>query len=138
MPAAQGEYAKKPAAFFRRMSTRPSLDGLWPNCFERSSGVITFGADGDSFYEYLLKGYLQGGKQEPLLYAHSRLRQHIQLLIVGTLLVQVEDVQRRRGRHGEVARPQGAGGVRLATPLPLLVETLASKHGSEFGALVAG
>ena len=65
------------------MSTRPSLDGLWPNCFERSSGVITFGADGDSFYEYLLKGYLQGGKQEPLLYAHSRLRQHIQLLIVG-------------------------------------------------------
>ena len=50
------------------MSTRPSLDGLWPNCFERSSGVITFGADGDSFYEYLLKGYLQGGKQEPLLW----------------------------------------------------------------------
>jgi hypothetical protein len=44
-------YATKPAAFFKRMASRPSLDGLYPNCFERSSGVITFGADGDSFYE---------------------------------------------------------------------------------------
>lgn len=76
------------------MAARPSLDGLYPNCFERSSGVITFGADGDSFYEYadlllafeavsagvllgwrganlcryLLKAYLQGGKQEPMLW----------------------------------------------------------------------
>ena len=46
-------YATKPAAFFKRMASRPSLDGLYPNCFERSSGVITFGADGDSFYEYV-------------------------------------------------------------------------------------
>lgn len=128
------EFATKPAAFFHRMAARPSMDGLYPNCFERSSGarytdpetdrdtdpdtdpyrdtdstapglafchalnhalssafahalalalahvlahalllvagagVITFGADGDSFYEYLLKGYLQGGKQEPMLW----------------------------------------------------------------------
>ena len=28
-------------------------------------GQITFGALGDSFYEYLLKAWLQGGKTEP-------------------------------------------------------------------------
>lgn len=44
-------YATKPAAFFKRMASRESLDGLYPNCFERPSGLITFGADGDSFYE---------------------------------------------------------------------------------------
>lgn len=38
---------------------RPSLDGLYPNCFERGRGKITFGADGDSFYEYLIKVSVQ-------------------------------------------------------------------------------
>lgn len=37
------------------LRSRPSLDGLYPNCFERGKGKITFGADGDSFYEYLVK-----------------------------------------------------------------------------------
>lgn len=29
------------------------------------TGQVTFGALGDSFYEYLLKAWLQGGKTEP-------------------------------------------------------------------------
>lgn len=45
-----------------------SLDGLWPNCWQRGRGRITFGADGDSFYEYLIKGWLQSGKTDDNLW----------------------------------------------------------------------
>jgi hypothetical protein len=55
------EFAERPAEFFANMALRPSLDGLWPNCFERSSGKITFGADGDSFYEYRLRNISMPG-----------------------------------------------------------------------------
>ena len=48
---------------------KPSVDGLWPNCFERDNGgLLTMGADGDSFYEYLLKRWLQGGKKDKALW----------------------------------------------------------------------
>jgi mannosyl-oligosaccharide alpha-1,2-mannosidase len=49
-------------------ANKPSVDGLWPNCFERSGGLLTMGADGDSFYEYLLKRWLQGGKKDDALW----------------------------------------------------------------------
>ena len=49
-------------------ANKPSVNGLWPNCFERSGGLLTMGADGDSFYEYLLKRWLQGGKKDDALW----------------------------------------------------------------------
>jgi len=41
-----------------------SFDGLYPNCYAAGKGKITFGADGDSFYEYLVKVFVQGGRRE--------------------------------------------------------------------------
>lgn len=52
------------------ISTLPSFDGLYGNIIsfehKRSLGSIGFGALGDSFYEYLLKTWIQGGKTEPM------------------------------------------------------------------------
>ena len=39
--------------------SKKSMDGLWANCWESGAGTVTFGADGDSFYEYLIKAWLQ-------------------------------------------------------------------------------
>jgi len=55
--------------FYRTIQKYPSLDGLWPNCFQNGKGTITFGADGDSFYEYLLKVWLQGGRKDDRLWS---------------------------------------------------------------------
>ena len=46
------------------------LDGMWPTTANRNTGrpsssTYTMGALSDSFYEYLLKMWLQGGKKEP-------------------------------------------------------------------------
>lgn len=41
-----------------------NFDGLWPNCYGSQRGKITMGADGDSFYEYLIKVFIQGGRKE--------------------------------------------------------------------------
>ncbi|CAK9015166.1 unnamed protein product [Durusdinium trenchii] len=57
-------FASKSMKFYETVQGARSLDGLWPNCFEKGKGKITFGADGDSFYEYLVKVWLQGGKRE--------------------------------------------------------------------------
>eukprot|EP00750_Incisomonas_marina_P015649 INCI18417.2.p1 GENE.INCI18417.2~~INCI18417.2.p1 ORF type:complete len:634 (-),score=110.27 INCI18417.2:394-2295(-) len=61
-------YGQKSATFYPYMDSRPSLDGLYPNCFERGKGKITFGADGDSFYEYLVKVWLQTGRTDERLW----------------------------------------------------------------------
>jgi len=45
-----------------------SFDGLYPNCYQAGKGKITFGADGDSFYEYLVKVFIQGGRSEGFLW----------------------------------------------------------------------
>ena len=50
----------------------PPANGLFPIYVSAetgtfTSGQITFGALGDSFYEYLLKGWVQGGRTEPYL-----------------------------------------------------------------------
>ena len=54
-------YAAKANKFYDSINTQPNLGGLWPNCWESGRGRITFGADGDSFYEYLVKAWLQTG-----------------------------------------------------------------------------
>ena len=61
-------YALKANAFYDTIKRKPSLDGLWPNCWQHGHGKITFGADGDSFYEYLVKGWLQSGKTDDRLW----------------------------------------------------------------------
>jgi len=61
-------YAEKVFRFYDTVQKHPSLDGLWPNCFLSGRGKITFGADGDSFYEYLLKAWLQGGRKDASLW----------------------------------------------------------------------
>jgi len=54
--------------FYDMIRGRPSVDGLWPNCWESGKGRITMGADGDSFYEYLLKVWLFSGQTEDVLW----------------------------------------------------------------------
>ena len=61
-------FGKKSATFYPYMDKKKSLDGLYPNCFERGTGKITFGADGDSFYEYLVKVWLQTGRKDDRLW----------------------------------------------------------------------
>lgn len=57
-------FAAKTMRFYETVQAQKNLEGLWPNCWERGKGKITLGADGDSFYEYLLKVWLQGGNRE--------------------------------------------------------------------------
>lgn len=75
-------YEQKVFRFYNFLRNRPSIDGLRPNCYSRTSGKITFGADGDSYYEYLLKAWLQGGRSEDYLWemynsAVDGLRKHV-------------------------------------------------------------
>eukprot|EP00928_Gymnodinium_smaydae_P081310 TRINITY_DN64858_c0_g1_i1.p1 TRINITY_DN64858_c0_g1~~TRINITY_DN64858_c0_g1_i1.p1 ORF type:complete len:751 (-),score=120.72 TRINITY_DN64858_c0_g1_i1:104-2356(-) len=59
-------YAAKTRKFYKSLKKHRSLDGLYPNCWQHNHGRITFGADGDSFYEYLLKVWLlKGGDASP-------------------------------------------------------------------------
>ncbi|CAM9711535.1 unnamed protein product [Laminaria digitata] len=67
------KYAEKANKVFDMMSELHVADGLFPIFFNPSSGrpvgsqarmCVTFGALGDSFYEYLLKVWIQGGKKE--------------------------------------------------------------------------
>ncbi|CAB1115373.1 unnamed protein product [Ectocarpus sp. CCAP 1310/34] len=63
------KYAEKVNRVFDHMYGLPSKDGLYPIFVNPSNGQtvgsqVTFGALGDSFYEYLLKAWLQGGKTE--------------------------------------------------------------------------
>ena len=61
-------YGQKSMSFYPYIQNQASLDGLYPNCFERGRGKITFGADGDSFYEYLVKVWLQTGRKDERLW----------------------------------------------------------------------
>ena len=62
-------FAAKANAFYASVRRKPSMDGLWPNCWQSGRGRITLGADGDSFYEYLVKGWLQTGRRDDRLWA---------------------------------------------------------------------
>ncbi|CAM9163978.1 unnamed protein product, partial [Discosporangium mesarthrocarpum] len=62
-------YANKVNKVFEHMSHATANHGLFPIYFNPTSGKattnqVTLGALGDSFYEYLLKVWLQGGKTE--------------------------------------------------------------------------
>lgn len=71
--AATGEalFARKAEAVIEKMDAVKPADGLFPIYVSADSGVpttsqVTFGALGDSFYEYLLKVWLQGGRSESM------------------------------------------------------------------------
>ena len=59
-------------AVSRHVHNQPKKDGLVPIYINantgkfRSSGTITLGARGDSYYEYLLKVWLQTGKKNDM------------------------------------------------------------------------
>ena len=66
------DYAAKANKVFEFFSKAPSQQGLQPIYFDprtgqARSGKITFGALGDSYYEYLLKTWIQGGRTETRL-----------------------------------------------------------------------
>ena len=64
------EYAQKAEAVFDKLHSMVRKDGLYlenviaTSSQLRASGKITFGGGADSFYEYMLKQWLQGGKTE--------------------------------------------------------------------------
>jgi len=69
------EYATKSEAVFEKLKQIQREDGLYPYYLTHGNknGIpgfgnnsIKFGANGDSFYEYMLKIWLQGGKQEDM------------------------------------------------------------------------
>ena len=65
-------FAEKANQVFVRMAALKPPNGLYPIFVNTASGQlssrkITFGALGDSFYEYLLKTWIQGGKTEDRL-----------------------------------------------------------------------
>jgi len=60
-------YSHRVDRFYNTVRKAPSIDGLYANCWQAGRGKITFGADGDSFYEYLLKVWLfKGGDRVDL------------------------------------------------------------------------
>ena len=64
-------FARKAEAVIERMDAVHPADGLFPIYVSADTGQpttshVTFGALGDSFYEYLLKVWLQGGRAEPM------------------------------------------------------------------------
>jgi len=63
------DFREKADKVFQIMNTKRGPDGLYPIYINPNNGnfdnnKITFGAMGDSFYEYMLKCWLQGGKKE--------------------------------------------------------------------------
>lgn len=61
-------FSSKVDKFYETVKRSSSVDGLWPNCWRSGKGKITMGADGDSFYEYLPKAWIQGGKTDQNLW----------------------------------------------------------------------
>jgi hypothetical protein len=67
-------YAKTVEALIEMMNSVSPINGLYPIFVSKDlkrdvvllGGPVTFGAMGDSFYEYTLKVWLQGGKTEPM------------------------------------------------------------------------
>ena len=67
------EFAEKVERVFDIMNDVAPANGLYPNFYNANGDVpsagndkITFGAMSDSFYEYMLKCWIQGGKTEPM------------------------------------------------------------------------
>jgi len=64
-------FAEKANRVYKILSDKHPQHGLYPIYIDTNTGefttrTITFGALGDSFYEYLLKVWIQGGKKEPI------------------------------------------------------------------------
>ena len=64
-------YARKVEQVIERLDALHPSNGLYPIYISADSGQagssqVTFGALGDSFYEYLIKVWIQGGKSEPM------------------------------------------------------------------------
>jgi hypothetical protein len=65
------KYGRKAEAVIERMDGVHPSNGLFPIYFSPDSGQpttshVTFGALGDSFYEYLIKVWVQGGRREEM------------------------------------------------------------------------
>ena len=84
------EFKQKSERMFEIIKDMNPPDGLYPN-FIQNEGArpewgnqkLTFGAMGDSLYEYMLKIWLQGGKTEPMyreMYDRSIQGMHDELL----------------------------------------------------------
>lgn len=64
-------FARKAEAVIEKLDAVRPADGLYPIYVSADSGTpttsqVTFGALGDSFYEYLIKVWLQGGRAESM------------------------------------------------------------------------
>jgi Glycosyl hydrolase family 47 len=64
-------FSRKAEAVIEKMDQIKPADGLFPIYISADSGTptssaVTFGALGDSFYEYLIKVWLQGGRKESM------------------------------------------------------------------------
>ena len=104
------EYAEKAEKVFNILkSICPNKNGLYPSKLTFSHGEpkwsktdITMGGKADSFYEYMLKLWLQGGKQEPMyreMYDTAMQGVHDSLLSkskVLTYLVNKDGVKKRK------------------------------------------
>lgn len=88
------EFKEKTEEIFSILKKMDPPHGLYPY-FVRNSGSqpefanqkLTFGAMGDSFYEYMLKVWLQGGRTEDIyreMYDHSMQGMHDELLQVSS------------------------------------------------------
>jgi mannosyl-oligosaccharide alpha-1,2-mannosidase len=65
------KYGRKAERVIEVMDGNKPAHGLFPIYFSAESGTattshVTFGALGDSFYEYLVKVWVQGGRKEPM------------------------------------------------------------------------
>ena len=69
------EYAEKVEKAFKILKDIAPEDGLYPYAIDNNAAdgkarftndKVTFGAMGDSFYEYMLKVWVQGGRMEPM------------------------------------------------------------------------
>lgn len=88
------KYKTKTEEIFKLLNEMKVEDGLYPHFIRYSNGQlragsrkITFGAMGDSCYEYMLKIWIQGGKSEPLyreMYDKSIQGMHDRLLSVSS------------------------------------------------------
>eukprot|EP00565_Helicotheca_tamesis_P007993 CAMPEP_0185727338 /NCGR_PEP_ID=MMETSP1171-20130828/3051_1 /TAXON_ID=374046 /ORGANISM="Helicotheca tamensis, Strain CCMP826" /LENGTH=629 /DNA_ID=CAMNT_0028395877 /DNA_START=87 /DNA_END=1976 /DNA_ORIENTATION=- len=70
MTTGRMEFKTKSEKVFELLHNLRPHNGLYPYKINKSPGfvnsVVTFGAMGDSFYEYMLKIWLQGGKKEQM------------------------------------------------------------------------
>ena len=66
-------FAKAVEKIYKSLNAQSRVNGLWPVVVDLRtgrglSGKLSFGGFGDSFYEYLLKAWIQGGKKDTLLW----------------------------------------------------------------------